>query len=266
MRDFTDQPNPDSDVLSAAPGQVDDDAGDVQARWAASAASAASRAYAAAYGREIPDTSTRMRWRLEPRVAVTAAIVLVLLGVGAWWSTGSAPALPPHVDATPEPSAVTTDEGAPGVAQEPVVGDESSSAAALVAPIVVHVSGAVAQPGLVTIDEGARVADAVDKAGGVVAGADVAAVNLARLARDGEQIHIPLEGEAPAPGGADAPVNLNTADATALETLPGVGPVLAQRIIADRDANGPFTSLDDLARVSGVGEAMVAGLTELAHT
>lgn len=235
------------------------DGEDVRARWAASAAQAASRAYTAAYGREIPDDlSTRMRWRLEPRVAVTAAFVLVLLGLGAWWSSSSAPALPAHAEATAPPSSEDQE-----VATAPVVSGQETTADE---ELVVHVSGAVAQPGLVTVDDGSRVADAVERAGGLIPGADVAAVNLARLARDGEQIHIPLEGEAPAPGATSGPVNLNTADATGLETLPGVGPVLAQRIIADREANGPFSSLQDLARVSGVGEAMVAGLEELAHT
>lgn len=238
------------------------DGQDVRARWAASAAQAASRAYAAAYGREIPeDSTTRMRWRLEPRVAVTAVFILALLGLGAWWSSTSAPALPAHVEGAAELDAE--------VGADPAITPTSSTSHATPAPpepLIVHVSGAVARPGLVTVDDGARVADAVDQAGGVIAGADVAAVNLARLARDGEQIHIPLEGEAPAPGATSGPVNLNTADESGLETLPGVGPVLAQRIVADREAHGPFSSLEDLARVSGVGEAMVAALEDLAHT
>lgn len=246
------------------PSQKDGgDGKDVRARWAESAAQAASQAYAAAYGREIADNSTRMRWRLEPRVAVTAAFVVVLIGVGAWWSSSSAPSLPAHAVASPSPGA-SLGEGAGGSGDgtAPAGGSAQAEGAE---PFVVHVSGAVARPGLVTVPEGARVADAVEHAGGVVSGADVAAVNLARLARDGEQIHIPLEGEVPASGAVSGPVSLNSADAAGLETLPGVGPVLAERIIADREANGPYASVEDLARVSGVGDAMVASLEDLAQ-
>lgn len=268
VRPPVDDSDPARDVLSDTyeghpPSHGDDrDGHDVRARWAESAAQAASQAYAAAYGREIADDSTRMRWRLEPRVAVTAALILVLLGVGAWWSSSSAPGLPAHAEATPSPGA-EQDDDAHGSSAGP--SSDGAPAQAEAAELVVHVSGAVAQPGLVTVPDGARVADAVDQAGGIVNGADVAAVNLARLARDGEQIHIPMEGEAPAPGATGGPVDLNTADAAGLETLPGVGPVLAERIIADREDNGPFASLEDLARVSGVGDAMVAGLEDLAH-
>ena len=235
---------------------------DVRARWAASAAQAASRAYTAAYGREIADDSTRMRWRLEPRVAVTAAIVLILLGVGAWWASSSPPTLPAHADSSAQPGASAEPDGDPkeGLAPEDSA-DESESAE----PVIVHVSGEVAQPGLVTLELGDRVADAVEQAGGIVGEADLAAVNLARLAQDGEQIHVPAFGEAPAPGAASGQVNLNTADAAGLETLPGIGPVLAERIIKDRETHGPFASLEDLARVSGVGDAMVSGLADLAH-
>lgn len=268
VRPPLDDPDPARDVLSDTyeghpPSHGDDrDGQDVRARWAQSAAQAASQAYAAAYGREIADDSTRMRWRLEPRVAVTAAFVLVLLGVGAWWSSSSAPGLPAHAETTASPGrAGDAGKGA----EQASSGLEGPSDSLPIEPLVVHVSGAVAAPGLVTVPDGARVADAVDEAGGIVAGADVAAVNLARLARDGEQIHIPLEGEAPASGATGGPVSLNTADANGLETLPGVGPVLAERIIADREANGPYASLEDLARVSGVGDAMVAGLEDLAQ-
>lgn len=269
MRPPLDHPDSARDALSHnydghVPSQEDGgDGNDVRARWAQSAAQAASQAYAAAYGREIADSSTRMRWRLEPRVAVTAALVLVLIGVGAWWSSSSAPSLPAHALESPTPG-LSLDEGAGGSGDGTASGGGSAQAEGA-EPFVVHVSGAVARPGLVTVPEGARVADAVEHAGGVVSGADVAAVNLARLARDGEQIHIPLEGEAPAPGAASGPVSLNSADAAGLETLPGVGPVLAERIVADREANGPYESVEDLARVSGVGEAMVASLEDLAQ-
>lgn len=124
---------------------------------------------------------------------------------------------------------------------------------------------------------GSRVADAVRAAGGL-SGADAAGINLARALSDGEQVYVPKPGESPrpvAPGGpapgAQAPasatsgassgesasagtVNLNTADAAALDTLPGVGPVLAQRIIDWRTEHGKFSSVDELGEVSGIGD------------
>lgn len=234
---------------------------DVRARWAASAAGAASRAYAAAYGREIADDSTRMRWRLEPRVAITAAIVLTLLGVGTWWASNSAPALPAFAQSSPAASEQSNQGQDPTPVPNPT---DTTEDGLHPEHLVVHVSGEVVRPGLVTLEAGARVADAVEQAGGMETHADLAAVNLARLARDGEHIHVPAVGEAPASGATPGPVDLNSADASLLETLPGIGPVLAERIIADREANGPFASLADLARVSGVGEAMVSGLADLA--
>ena len=151
--------------------------------------------------------------------------------------------------------------------------------------IVVHVVGQVARPGLVRLRPGARVADAVTAAGGVRPAADVAALNLARLVVDGEQLHVPKPGEAVTPpaspagaggrglagggavggaagdsGGGPAVVSLNTADLPALDTLPGVGPVLAQRIIAWRAEHGRFTSVDELGEVSGIGDKLLAQL------
>lgn len=140
--------------------------------------------------------------------------------------------------------------------------------------LVVHVVGMVKRPGVVLLRPGARVRDAVGKAGGALPGADLAAVNLARVVVDGEQVRVPRPGEAASapdasssgPDGAGAPgstgglVNLNTASESALEELPGVGPVLAQRIIDWRTEHGRFTSVDELAEVSGIGEKMFAQL------
>ena len=143
--------------------------------------------------------------------------------------------------------------------------------------LVVHVVGQVKRPGVVLLRPGARVRDAVAKAGGTLPGADLAAVNLARVVVDGEQVRVPRPGEAvSAPGAASSRadgagaaggaggvgglVNLNTASGSALEELPGVGPVLAQRIIDWRTEHGRFTSVDELAEVSGIGEKMFAQL------
>ena len=140
------------------------------------------------------------------------------------------------------------------------------------APLLVHVLGAVAKPGLVELSAGARVVDAVAAAGGFTADADPAGVNLARPVVDGEQLVVLAIGQAPPPGqapgpaggaaGSDGLVHLNTADVAALDTLPRIGPALAQRIIDWRDANGPFTGIDQLLEVTGIGDAVFAGLAE----
>ena len=127
------------------------------------------------------------------------------------------------------------------------------------ATLVVHVTGAVVSPGLVELDAGSRVADAVDAAGGLAAGADQSAINLARVVSDGEQVYVPLVGE-----GGDGRININRADESDLDRLPGIGPALARRIVADRDAHGPYRSLDDLARVSGIGESILSQIATVA--
>jgi competence protein ComEA len=165
---------------------------------------------------------------------------------------------------------------------------------------VVHVAGAVAHAGVVRVPAGARVDDAVAAAGGATADADLSRVNLARPVVDGERLYVPTVGETEVPaelpvdggsgagagaavgaagggggGGADAGgagagadagsgavVDLNTADATTLETLPGIGPALAQRILAWREEHGGFRSVEDLLEVSGIGDARFAELQD----
>ena len=120
-------------------------------------------------------------------------------------------------------------------------------------------------PGLVELAAGARVADAVAAAGGTIAGADLAALNLASPVRDGEQVHIPSgdsSGDRPA-GADDGLVHVNRAVAADLEQLPGVGPVLAERIAAFREDHGPFSAPEDLLGVPGIGEAKLAAMRDL---
>lgn len=148
----------------------------------------------------------------------------------------------------------------------------SPDAVAQPASAYVHVHGAVVSPGLYRLEMDARVVDAVAAAGGFTDAADPAGVNLARTVTDGEQLYVPAAGEAPPPassdgtsaggGDADGRVNLNTADAAALDTLPRVGPALAERIIAWREENGRFTSVEDLLAVSGIGEKMLEALRD----
>lgn len=151
---------------------------------------------------------------------------------------------------------------------------EAEDAGRQVAPtIAVHVSGAVAAPGVYELEEGARVADAVELAGGFLEGAAENALNLARVLNDGEQVVVPTVEEqaaqqtaAEASGGAagvGGKVNINTASAEQLDTLPGVGESTAQKIIADREANGSFSSPEDLKRVSGIGDKKYAELADL---
>ncbi|HET9095948.1 MAG TPA: ComEA family DNA-binding protein [Candidatus Baltobacteraceae bacterium] len=133
---------------------------------------------------------------------------------------------------------------------------------------VVYVVGAVSHPGLYRVPPGARVNDAVERAGGLRADADPAAVNLAERVSDGEEIHVLRMGEAapaptrrrkrktPSPPPAQ-PLDLNAAGAQSLAAIPGIGPTLAARIVAYRRLNGPFGSLDELADVAGMTQRRI---------
>jgi len=131
------------------------------------------------------------------------------------------------------------------------------------ATVTVHVSGAVAEPGLVSVPPGARIADAIVAAGGALPGALLTALNLAAPVSDGQQLVVPAQGSGQATDPVEGRVPINTADATALETLPGVGPVLAQRIVEHRSRHGPFVEVEDLLDVPGIGEAKLAALREM---
>jgi len=124
------------------------------------------------------------------------------------------------------------------------------------ARLVVHVSGAVVRPGLVSLGEPARVADAIDAAGGATTTADLGALNLAGPVRDGDQIDVPNVGERD--DAEDGLVDLNEATAQQLANLHGIGPVLADRIVAYREEHGRFEVVEDLLDVPGIGEAKLA--------
>lgn len=188
----------------------------------------------------------------RPRLGVAAAIVLVITTVAVTVVIGvvrTASSPIDSVDASaPEPAVTTPAPPTP----------------------YVHVFGAVAHPGLYRLAPGSRVVDVIAAAGGFTSDADPAGVNLARLISDGEQLQVLRVGEEPAApaaagssGGGSAVIDLNTADEAALETLPRIGPALAGRIVAWRSENGPFTSIDDLLAVPGIGEKLLAGLREL---
>jgi|LakMenE18May11ns_1017448.scaffolds.fasta_scaffold9915423_1 competence protein ComEA len=135
--------------------------------------------------------------------------------------------------------------------------------------LVVHVGGAVVSPGVYTLGPSARIADAVSAAGGALPDADLDRVNLAAPLNDGGQVVVPLRGAAApsavgAAGSAQAGVvSLSQADEAALDALPGIGPSTASAIIAHREANGPFSSVEELLEVRGIGEAKLEGLRDL---
>lgn len=155
--------------------------------------------------------------------------------------------------------------------------DPSAGAPVPEPELIVHVAGQVQRPGIVRLVPGDRVVDAIAGAGGASPEADLAAVNLARPVIDGEQVYVPAPGElppAPASGAGPASgsgsgagpaatvIDLNTADAATLDGLPGVGPVLAERIVDWRTEHGRFTSVEELAEVSGIGDKVLSQLRD----
>lgn len=208
------------------------------------------------------------------RIGLGAAVVLLLVGLGVA-ILASAFSSPGSTRTVPAASAPTRPEVSRYAATH------SPPKAAGVTPIFVHILGAVARPGLYELHDGDRAVDAVAAAGGFTETADRRVLNLARFVSDGEQIRVPAIGEAVAApgapaahggahGGADAgvaggagKVNLNTADAAALETLPRVGPAMAKRIIAWREEHGRFGRVDELLSVTGIGDKTFAELKDL---
>ncbi len=217
-----------------------------------------------------------LRDRPGSALAVAAAITVVVFA--GWWLGRPGSAAP--VEAAIPMASTTT--AAPMSTSPPT---SSTSVAGSADPssiepetLLVHVAGAVARPGIVELDGGARIGDAVTAAGGPTEEADLHRLNLAAPVVDGLQIRVPIEGEevspvgVPAatsgsgPGGrhglASGPLNLNSAGEAELETLPGIGPSLAAAIVEWRTNNGPFLTIDGLLDVPGIGPAKLAGLID----
>lgn len=210
-----------------------------------------------------PRAALRPSWQ-PPRlgaahVAVVAVLVAVGLALAAWWV----------VEQRAEPiAAAPVAGGSPLVAGLPSPSDPTADAGASPATqpageVTVDVTGKVRRPGIVVLEAGARVVDALEAAGGARPGVDLSGLNLARLLVDGEQVvvglPVPTAALPPpspgAPSGAPATlVNLNLATEAELDTLPEVGPVTAAAIVAWREQNGGFTSVDELLEVDGIGE------------
>jgi competence protein ComEA len=148
-------------------------------------------------------------------------------------------------------------------------------------PIAIHIVGAVPRPGLYEFPEGARIQDAIDAAGGLLADADESSLNLAALLEDGQQLNIPFrvgaeltpevfstpageeEFPTPPPGNSEDLVNINTATLEELDALPGIGPTTAQKIIDYREENGPFNQIEDIMDVSGIGLTTFENIKDL---
>lgn len=198
-----------------------------------------------------------------PRRTAAIALAVALVGaVGLWRFWPSAPAPEIGFDETPHATAGATST-------------EATTAAPV--EVVVHVAGAVTSPGVYRLSAGSRVTDAVMAAGGPLGSAAPDAVNLARILTDGEQVYLPTVDEVaagvtagPAAGGTGGggsagpgPLDLNTASVSDLDALPGIGEATAQKIVDEREKNGPFATPEDLMRVPGIGEKKFESLKDL---
>jgi len=239
--------------------------------------------------RWLPDSSQRGGWaarlRADPgRAGAIALAVVAALAVLVTIFTVVRDKPAPVMSAKLPPVETASTAG-PRSSAGPAAGQPPGSDR----PVVVSVVGLVRTPGVVTLAPGARIADALQAAGGAVDGADTIGLNMARPLGDGEQIVVglaPISGQPPALGssvasgsppmpGSPAPLsgsvkpkagevlNLNTATVEQLDTLPGVGPVTAAAIVAWRQSNGKFTSVDQLADVDGIGPARLEKLRAL---
>ena len=209
------------------------------------------------------------RLGVSPATVVLGVFAVAAAAVGGWWAL-RAPSGPDPAEILPMASSVEIPIPAPLSVPDP-------------ARIVVDVVGAVARPGLHELPAASRIADAVEAAGGLTADADRMRLNLAEPLSDGSRLWVPAVGEGTGPevvpltagtsdagrvgaggGRAGARLNVNTADAVALEELPGIGPALADAIVEHRRRSGPFATVDELVEVSGIGPTKLEQIRPLA--
>jgi competence protein ComEA len=226
------------------------------------------------WGGPLERLGDRLRvWRSDPRVGIAALLVVALVAGVVWYRLGMASSAADGGSTAPVPaSAPAVPRAAAGAATTTTAGASEG--------VTVHVAGAVATPGVYELDGDARVIDAVESAGGGVPEADLDRLNLAEKLVDGERVLVqkvgdpaapavpagsglPAGGAPGAPGVPAGPVNVNTAGQAELETLPGIGPTLAQAIIAERERRGGFRAVNELRSVRGIGDKRFADLEPL---
>ena len=208
---------------------------------------------------------TWVHWFGGGRLA-TATVTVLAVGAGGWWLL-RAPS-PPTEAGLPYASTSTSTLSSPGTTAPAAPADADAPA-----EVVVHVAGAVAEPGVYELPSGSRVHVAIDAAGGPLPKAQPSALNLAAPLLDGERIYVPRVGESvpvavdDGTSGPDAapsgPVDVNHATVDELDELPGIGPATATAIVDHREESGPFASVDDLEAVRGIGPAKLDAIRDL---
>ena len=221
----------------------------------------------------------RVAWLGAARLAGAAGALLVVAGLG-WWLLRS-PSLPTEAALPPVTHPAVDPAAPPGDVDAPAVAIDVATTSSTPGTIVVHVTGAVNQPGVYELTAGQRVEDALAAAGGPTARGDPNALNLAAPVADGDRIEVPILGNAssaPSAGGithspagtggstSTEPVDLNAATPDDLERLPGIGPATATAIVEFREHNGPFSSIDQLLDVPGIGPAKLDAIRDLVTT
>ena len=199
---------------------------------------------------------------------MTAAVTLLAVGAGGWWLLRAPP--PPTEAGLPYAATSTTTPPATTAVSATTASIDATSSGS----VVVHVAGAVAEPGVYELPSGSRVHAAIDAAGGPLPRAEPSALNLAAPLTDGERIYVPRVGENVPAAAVDVatsgtvaqpsgPIDVNHATVEQLDELPGIGPTTAAAIVDHRQQNGPFASVDDLEAVSGIGPAKLEAIRDL---
>lgn len=204
-----------------------------------------------------------------PVLVGLSACVLVIAALAVFWALDAFTGKGAVIEKATEQGSVERSD-----AEKDNVTDKDSAVV-----VVAHVSGAVVAPGVYRMDEGARVGEALEKAGGATAEANLDVVNLARVVVDGEHIVVPSAAESAqnpddatgtaagntslGSGTSQGLIDINTASASQLDSLPGIGTATAEKIIADRSINGPFRTKEDLKRVAGIGDKKYEALSDL---